>query len=302
MTSSARQPVLILGFNRPDTMKRVIDAVRMARPPRVYIAIDGPRPNAPDDVAAVQACRDLVGAIDWTTEIHTLFREANLGCGRGVSSAVTWFFEAEASGVILEDDVVPGPGFFPFHDALLRRYAEEPRVFSVTGSSFAPPRRITRPGAYRFSRYPYVWGWGTWRRAWDQYRFLLGDWRSELPVIRLRERLGGSDRATAYWEHRFDQQATASIDTWDFQFTFAALRVGALTAVSNVNLTENIGFGERATHTRRQPRLQLSAATSLPTQTEEPPIVADSKADAWSLRRQFGATYARMIYRSIRRR
>jgi hypothetical protein len=302
MTSQLRQPVLLLAFNRPDTFARVIDAVREARPSRVYVAIDGPRPGVPDDVGSVQSCRDLVGAIDWTPHVHTLFRAGNLGCGRGVSSAITWFFEAEESGVVLEDDVVPRPAFFPFQDALLDRYADDPGVFSVAGSTFVPANRISVPATYRFSRYPYVWGWGTWRRAWAHYRFLLDDWRAQLPIDVLRERVGGSARALAYWTQRFDQQATTAVDTWDFQLAYTALRMGALTAVSNVNLTDNIGFDERSTHTRRRPHFGVPDVGTVDRPTGSPSLEPDPRADTWSLRNQLGATYPRLIYRSIRDR
>ena len=34
-------------FNRPDTTAQVFDAIRQARPPRLYVAADGPRPGHP---------------------------------------------------------------------------------------------------------------------------------------------------------------------------------------------------------------------------------------------------------------
>ena len=35
--------VLFLVFNRPDTTKQVFEAIRQAKPPRLYIGADGPR-------------------------------------------------------------------------------------------------------------------------------------------------------------------------------------------------------------------------------------------------------------------
>jgi len=35
--------VLFMVFNRPDTTKQVFEAIRLAKPPRLYIAADGPR-------------------------------------------------------------------------------------------------------------------------------------------------------------------------------------------------------------------------------------------------------------------
>ncbi len=77
--------------------------------------------------------------VDWDCEVHTLFREENLGCGRGVSGAISWFFEHEEAGIILEDDIRPEASFFPFVTELLHRYADDPRVWAVSGCNFVPP-------------------------------------------------------------------------------------------------------------------------------------------------------------------
>ncbi|HSI63584.1 MAG TPA: hypothetical protein VLE43_10710 [Candidatus Saccharimonadia bacterium] len=39
------------------------------------------------------------------------------------------------------------------------------------------------------------------------------------------------------------------MDTWDYQWTYACWQHGGLTALPNVNLVANIGFGGEATHT-----------------------------------------------------
>src|SRR5690242_15296063 len=93
-------PVLFLIFIRLDTTKQVFAAIRQAKPPRLYLASDGPRKNREGEADKVQAVRDYVlSNIDWNCEVKTLFRSSNLGCGRGCSDAVTWFFENEEMGI-----------------------------------------------------------------------------------------------------------------------------------------------------------------------------------------------------------
>lgn len=179
--STVREPVLLLAFNRPDRLRRVIDALRPQAPGRVYVAVDGPRPGVESDAARVAATQAIVGEIDWACEISTLFREQNLGCGRAVSSGITWFFEHEDSGVILEDDLIPGPDFLAYCDALLEQYRHDERVFAVSGCNLVPPDRITAPGSYRFSGITHIWGWATWKRAWQHYAFDLTGWQRRLP-------------------------------------------------------------------------------------------------------------------------
>ena len=114
--------VLFLVFNRPDTTKQVFKAIRQAKPPRLYVAADGPRADKPGEAEKVEQARRIAMQVDWDCEVKTLFREKNLGCGKAVSSAIDWFFENEEEGIILEDDCLPSQSFFWFCEELLERY------------------------------------------------------------------------------------------------------------------------------------------------------------------------------------
>ena len=108
-------PVLLLVFNRPELTAKVMDAIRAARPPRLYIAGDGPRRNKAKDAELVANTRAIVmDHINWSCEVSTLFRDDNMGCGRAVSRAIDWFFDHEEEGIILEDDCVPSGSFFRY--------------------------------------------------------------------------------------------------------------------------------------------------------------------------------------------
>ena len=105
--------VLFLVFNRLDTTKQVFEAIRKAKPPRLYIAADGPRESKEGEAEKVKAVREYVMSnINWDCEVKTLFRDKNLGCKYAVSGAIDWFFENEEMGIILEDDCLPSQSFF----------------------------------------------------------------------------------------------------------------------------------------------------------------------------------------------
>ena len=119
---ATNEPVLLIAFNRPDHLIKVIDRLREVKPSAIYFAVDGARADRLEEKSKVDACRALVAAFDWPCEVKTLFHDTNLGCGLGVSTAITWFFENVERGIILEDDIVPDPSFFPFCSDLLDRY------------------------------------------------------------------------------------------------------------------------------------------------------------------------------------
>ncbi len=293
-TVRATEAVLVIAFNRPDHLGVLLDRLRAVKPPRVYVAVDGARDGRPDEAERVQACRDLVAAIDWPCQVETLFQDRNLGCGLGVSTAISWFFAHEERGIILEDDIIPDPSFFPFCSELLDRYQDDRRVFAISGCNFVPREEMGSHGAYRFSQVPHIWGWATWRRSWEQHRLDIAGWRTQLPPLALWRSAGRSLPGSVYWASTFELLARKEVDTWDGQLVLASMVSGQLTATSNVNLIENIGFGELATHTvEDRDELQPIEPIELPTKPMD--VVLDAKADTWTRRNHFRATWRGML-------
>ena len=162
-------PVLFLVFNRPETTRRVFEAIRTAKPSRLYIAADGPRLEREGERANCEEVRKIALEVDWECDVKTLFRDENLGCKRAVSEGISWFFEHEDEGIILEDDCLPDRSFFSFCKDLLERYRHDTRIMVISGVNFQQGRKRTEY-SYYFSIYPHCWGWATWRSAWNCFR------------------------------------------------------------------------------------------------------------------------------------
>ena len=285
------EPILIIGFNRPDLLLVLIKRLREIAPTKIYVAIDGARDGRMGEAEKVAECRQLVEGIDWPSEVLTNFQTSNLGCGLGVSTAISWFFENEERGIILEDDIIPHPSFFPYCSELLDRYEHDERVFAISGCNFVPPESQSHPEqAYRFSQVPHIWGWATWRRSWKQHQLDIAGWRHKLPPTKLWARAGHSLPASLYWASTFELLARKEVDTWDGQLVLASMVSHQLTATSNVNLIENIGFGETATHTRVD-RNELQPIAGIDVPTAEVEVQLDNRADRWTRKHHFRATW-----------
>jgi len=255
--NQTKSAVLFLVFNRPDTTKKVFEAIRGVKPPRLYIASDGPRINRLGELEKVKSVREIVSKIDWDCEVKTLFREENLGCKYAVSSAITWFFEHEEQGIILEDDCLPNSDFFRFCDEMLCRYKENDTIWVITGNNFQ--NGVVRgDGSYYFSRYNHVWGWASWRRSWSKYDVEIDAWNEWKISIEFNKYFNNK-RERNYWLRAFDDVKSGKIDTWDYQWTFCVFKNNGLTVTPNINLVENIGFGKDATHTKNRIKADLSA-------------------------------------------
>ena len=234
-------PILFLVFNRPETTRSTFELIRRMQPEHLYIAADGPRENVEGESNRCMLVRELISnGIDWPCHVKYLYRSNNLGCGRAVREAITWFFSQVEYGIILEDDCLPNTSFFKFCSEMLDLYKDNERVFHITGSNFQSGKKIGY-GDYYFSEFIHVWGWASWRRAWDHYDSEMAgyyDMRNTHPQRKLLP-----------WS-QFDEVYNGSIDTWDMQWFFTCLKHNALSIVPNYSLIKNVGFTDAwATHT-----------------------------------------------------
>jgi hypothetical protein len=238
--------VLLLIFNRPDHLRHAMAALHAAKPPRVYVAADGPRAKS-GEFEACREARKVATEISWPCEVHTLFRDHNLGCRVAVSTAIDWFFSHEEQGIILEDDCVPSQSFFPYCAELLDRYRDDTRIMSVSGNNFQRGRQISEY-SYYFSKYMHCWGWATWRRAWNLYDREMLHWPAFKAAGGLRSISEGSAEFEEVWAHELDKSYCKKINTWDYSFLFSCWANSGLTCLPAINLVSNIGFDAQGTH------------------------------------------------------
>jgi hypothetical protein len=242
-------PVAFLIFNRPDTTARVFEAIRQAKPPKLLVVADGPRPDRPDDVEKCKAARAIIDKVDWDCAVLTNYSDLNLGCKNRVSSGLDWVFSLVEEVIILEDDCLPHPSFFRFCQDLLDYYRDDERIMAISGDNFQLGRKRTEY-SYYFSRYNHIWGWASWRRAWQYYDVKMRLWQ-EIRDCNWLEYILGEGQSVKYWTKIFQSAYDGKIDTWGYRWTFACWIQNGLTILPNVNLVSNIGFGADATHTSR---------------------------------------------------
>jgi len=283
MSNGYSVPVLLLVFNRIDTALKIVHALKSVKPEHVFIACDGPRETKPGETEVVETLRKkLIEAIDWKCEIKTLFRDKNLGCKMAVSSGITWFFSQVEEGIILEDDTLPSPDFFTFCETLLSKYRFDTNIMHISGDNFQFGRK-TGNHSYYFSHYTHIWGWATWRRAWEKYDLAMKDFDQFLQDKKI-ESLFKTKREQKYWIRKFTAVKENKINTWDYQWTYSVLKNGGVAILPEVNLVTNIGFDGDGTHTNDPASKRLSIPTSpLGNLIHPKEILVNHKADERTL-------------------
>lgn len=287
-----KTPVALFIFNRPDTTVKVFARIREVRPRTLLVVADGPRVSSEGEAERCTQARKVVERVDWDCRVLRHYSDENLGCKIRVSSGIDWIFRNVEEAIILEDDCLPDRTFFRYCEELLDRYRSDTRIMAISGDNFQFGRR---PDAYSyyFSRYPHIWGWATWRRAWHHYDVNMRFW----PEIRdrglLTELLGRNQ--SAYWAPLFDAVYRGEIDTWDYQWTFACWLHGGLTALPATNLVSNIGFGAGATHTRaEESHFANMHVEALSFPLRHPPyVLRDAAADRFTESKSFHTSRVR---------
>jgi len=240
-------PILFLVFNRLDTTEQVFNVIRKITPKKLYIASDGPRDNRAGEDEKVKTVRDFIlNSINWECEIKTLFREKNLGCGKGPAEAITWFFEHVEMGIILEDDCVPSLSFFSYCEELLKMYQHNNTIYHIAGHN--PLVYTKSPFSYYFARIQHCWGWATWRRAWKYYSYDIQELDKFIKEKKI-EGIFSQKIVQNYWIDIFQKMLDCQTHIWDYQWTYAIFKNGGLCINPSKNMISNIGFNNDATHT-----------------------------------------------------
>lgn len=238
-------PVAFLVFNRPDLTERVFERIAAAKPPTLLLVADGPRNEK--ERATCEQVRKIVNQVDWDCRVLKNFADTNLGCKRRVASGLDWVFSQVSEAIILEDDCLPSSSFFYFCQTLLEHYRDDERISMISGNNLQFGMNRT-DDSYYFSRYTEIWGWATWRRAWQYYDVTMQSWPA-FKAAGCMNSVFEHPEERAFWEPHFQACYDGKIDTWDFIWLYTCLRQSGLTVIPRVNLVSNLGYRADATHT-----------------------------------------------------
>lgn len=298
-----KTPVLLIMFNRPHKAAQVFEKVRQIRPPKMFIVVDGARPDRPGEAEKVQQCRAFKDLVDWKCDLKVNFAEKNMGCKNRIASGITWAFEHVEELIILEDDCVPDLSFFQFCQELLEKYRNDNRIFTIAGSNhdYCEPFEES----YAFSKRFWGWGWATWKRAWNVFDINMQQWPTLRQDKYFKNIYRKHDRCSL--ENEFQLTYEGKINTWDYQFFVNCLANHALHVVPRVNLVRNTGFESNGTHTTFPTidHLYLEEAMTFPLihpdiistldRLSLPPQLTLSEQEIWKILDEHEATFHQLL-------
>lgn len=236
-------PVLILAFNRTSCIEQLATRLRDLGATHVYLSIDGARHNRVGEDHVVREVHTTARKILGSSIIEERVGTRNLGCASAVHAGLTWFFERQNAGIVLEDDCLPTLEFIDFCSRGLTAYADDHSIGAICGVNYAPPSIFNGRPVARTRFFP-LWGWATWRRSIAGFEVQSPDWYKSASQTKEWRSLTLLERRD--WKRMFRSAGEASPHTWDYQFVLHQWINGSDCVVPVVPLVENIGFSDGA--------------------------------------------------------
>ena len=239
-------PVAFFIFRRPEPTSRVFEQIRLHEPSHLFLIADGPREDNTSDLELTTKVRAIVEVIDWPCEVTRIYSDTNLGLRQRILTGLDEVFQQVEEAIILEDDCLPNTSFFNFCSQLLRKYSENEKIALIAGSNIAPYQKSQAD--YFFSHTTFIWGWATWASRWKAFRDSpqIENWtESEIDEV-------ATTFLTRSQKREFVglMKVAHALNTWDVSLAVWIRQRRLLTVIPRLNLVENIGFGQDATHTK----------------------------------------------------
>jgi hypothetical protein len=259
-------PVAVFAFNRADKLARVFEVLREVQPKDLFVGVDGPRADFPDDERLCGVVRDFLDtAVDWPCNVRRFDRSTNGGYDGNIELTLDGVFAEVTEAILVEDDCIPNPTFFRFCTELLDRYRDDERVAAIGGTNDDAPEELFDGNSYAFTTFNSIWGWATWARSWHAHRAAFPrphDHTTErvqystnpprfAPAATPRPFVGPTHAFTRprafarFWSDVGSGEL--SLGAWDQQWRLSMVNTGALSITPSKPLIENVGFDESST-------------------------------------------------------
>lgn len=252
-------PVLLIFFTRPDTLEKVFESVKKARPSVLLLWQDGPRKNRHDDIENIKKCRKIVENIDWECIVYKKYHDENIGCDPSTFLAQKWAFGIVDKCIILEDDRVPVISFYKFCKELLDKYEFDERISHICGTNLLG-NYANCPNDYLFSQAGST-TWASWRRVaqtWDESYSYLDD---SYTMKCLESLVGKNMYRDLYTNAR--RHADTGFQWWETILGMGCILQNKLAIIPKRNMVEDLGLTANATHAVSDKRLLPKAIQNM---------------------------------------
>ena len=237
---------LVIGFNRSDLLEESLNRLQKYGISNIWVSVDGPRPGNTRDQ---EENRKIIKILEkFSIPINQCQISCfNLGCRNGVVQAISWFFDHNDSGIILEDDIEIDDSYLFCMQYLLETFHDDLDVFSISSHSELAGSHSRSADELVSMPVCRVWGWAAWRRSWLKHLEILNETRD----YSLKQMFSLIPKTYRTFDSalRLYQCKNNTFDTWDYEWNLTHLLCQSSSITPCNNFCLNYGFGDNATHT-----------------------------------------------------
>ncbi len=235
------EPILVIAYNKPDLLSESLDKLSLLTHGKVYVHLDGPQVSDRSQDLHIECRLVIENASLKNSRIVSKILPFNLGGQSGVLAAIDWFFQNEAFGIILEEDIGFGDGIFEF----VARYKSEVTRGKAFALCFFNPG-IDLDQDFILNHW-LPWGWATSSENWSSIARGIRD--SDLTVKRGPTGNPASRIAVRrYLNSVILKVKSGEVKTWDAQVHATILNRRFTSVFPSKSLTKHLGIRPEATH------------------------------------------------------
>lgn len=257
---SSPAPIILIAFNRPQHTRQTLQSLSEnfgAGQSSLFAFLDGLPPNPDQDmVLAREKTKEVILEKKWCGQVNLIERPTNLGIGGSTVKAINDILQTHDNFIFLEDDIVSSPGFLNYINQALSFYKDKPQVMHVSG--FIPPLGKKLPETL-FLNLTSCWGWGSWKRAWNNFSDNSVQLYEKLNEQRLLnsftfnhsnffESLLKKNGEVEKQHGKFDKYSSDRSWNWDVCWTASVTLAGGFCLHPGKSLIRNMGHDDTGIH------------------------------------------------------
>jgi hypothetical protein len=280
-------PIVLFVYKRPEHATQLLRSLKSnkeAAHSKLFVFSEAPK--SPKEAELVNETRKIIRSESWCKDVVLIERDEHLGCRKNIEDGITQIIGEYGKAIIVEEDLILGRHFLSFMNQGLERYAEEERVMHLSGYMW-PVEQTNIPESF-FIKFVGIWGWATWKRAWDK---LERDHRKLEEALRERQLirefcLNDGYKPLFSWLKDLDRK-----DTWDVIWYASVFLNDGLSLQSGRTLTANTGNDGSGLHSLASNMFDVEAGDflprSFPDRIEQDEVMAKAVSDWFRKNRSY---------------
>jgi hypothetical protein len=244
-------PIIIFTYNRLDHLNTLIQSLKknvLLAKSKVLVFSDGPKNEI--DKKKIKKIRIYLKKNLISNNCEIIERPSNYGLSKNIIDGINETFKKYDQAIILEDDLEVSPIFLNYMNDALNLYASSKNVASISGYMYPiEPKKFSND--FFFLKLIESWGWGTWKRAWNNF---------EKDSLRLKKKIDEKKLANEFnfesgisYYKMLESNINGLNDSWAVRWYASTFLKNMYTLFPSKSFVKNIGIdnsGENCNYTK----------------------------------------------------